>query len=179
MNKKGIIIPIVTIFAIFVLLYAAFSIYSGKNAPATKNIGNLQLEIINLQQEGEAKLFYLDQLAKYAAQNTLQKMDKDNKACNVLVDGKCVENKFLDEFKKEFELEFIKLLEISYFDVPKEYSFDVKLEKNKIIVSGDAKKEIVLSSEHVKYGVEHDFVQEIPYRAEKSAEKKELFATTP
>ena len=154
MNKKGIIIPIITILGIFVLLYAAFSIYSGKNEAATEKIGKLQLEIINLQQEGEARLFYLDQIAKYAAQNTLNKMTKENKL---------TEKNFADDFKKGFEVEFVNLLNIAYFDAPKEYDFEVKSEKNKLIITGDAKKELVLSSENVKYGVEHDFIQEILY----------------
>ena len=158
MNKKGIIIPVITIFAIFVLLYAAFSVYSGKNEAATGKIGKLQLEIINLQQEGEAKLFYLDQIAKYAAKNTLSKMIKENRI---------IDEKITDDFKREFEIEFMNLLSIAYFDVPKEYIFEVKLEKNKLIVIGDAKKELVLSSENVKYGVEHDFLQEISYESEK------------
>lgn len=142
------------------LLYAAFSIYSGKNGAATEKIGKLQLEIINLQQEGEARLFYLDQLAKYAAQNTLNKMIKENKL---------TEKNFAEDFRKEFEVEFMNLLSVAYFNVPKEYSFEVKLEKEKLIVSGDAKKEIVSDkgSANVVYGVEHDFVQEIIYEPEK------------
>lgn len=172
MNKKGIIIPIMTIFGMIILLYAAFSIYSGKNEAATEKIGKLQVEIINLQQEGEARLFYLDQIAKYAAQNTLKKMISENKLphkqCENLINGECItEKKFADDFKKEFEVEFMDLLSIAYFDVPKEYDFEVKLEKNKLIIIGDAKKELVLSSENVKYGVEHDFTQEILYESEK------------
>ncbi len=164
MNKKGIIIPIMTIFGLIILLYAAYSVYPGKMEFPTGSIGKLQLEIIELQQEGEARLFYLDQIAKYAAQDVLNKMIQENKM---------TEKMFVDDFRKEFESEFINSLNIAYFDVPKEYDFEVRLEKNKLIITGNAKKELVLSPKNakpgvdVKYGVEHDFIQEISYESEK------------
>ena len=167
MNKKGgIIIPLVTMCAILLLLVAAFSIFSEKKKPGTEKIGKLQLEIIGLQQEAEGRLFYLDQIVKYSAR----------KASDDLRNTKFIDNDaFLNAFGKRFSTEFENNIRLSYFEAPFDYKLEYKYENNTVKISGDSRKEIVLSGEHATYGIEHDFFHEIDHKLNENAKTKPLF----
>ncbi len=167
MNKKGgIIIPLVTVCAILLLLVAAFSIFSGEKKPGTEKLGKLQLEIIDLQQEAEGRLFYLDQIVKYSAR----------KASDGLKNTKFTDNDaFIEVFGNKFSVEFENNIKLSYFEVPFDYKLEYKYENNTVKISGDARKEIVLSVEHATYGVEHDFIYEIEHKLNENAKSKPLF----
>ena len=167
MNKKGgIIIPLVTVCAIVLLLVAAFSIFSDKKMPGTEKIGKLQLEIIDLQQEGEGSLFYLDQLVKSSA----KKISDDLK--NVKFTSN---DAFLEAFSKRFSTEFENNVKLAFFDAPFDYKLEYKYENNTIKITGDSRKEIVLPGDYAAYGVEHDFFYEIEYKLNENAKSKQLF----
>ena len=167
MNKKGgIIIPVVTLFAILILLYAVFSIYSDENQAGTENIGKLQSEIIALQLEAEGKLFYLDQLAKYSARKSADDLK------NVQFTSTAA---FLEVFGKRFGTEFENNVKLSYFEAPFDYRLDYEYENGTITIKGDARQEIVLKKGFVIYGVEHDFIYELDNKLVEKAKSKQLF----
>lgn len=166
MNKKGIMIPVMTILGLIVLLYAAFSVYSGENKAATEKIGKLQLDIIELQQDAEGRLFYLDQLVKHSAIKSSNDLKNEKFASN---------NAFINAFGNKFSTEFESNIRLSYFEVPFDYKFEYQYENDTIKIKADSRKEIVLKKEFVTYGFEHDFTYEVVHKLTENAENKQLF----
>ena len=71
MNKKGQLFIVMLAIITFVLLVFAYTKLSHRynfrtEEGITKNLGDLQFELIDKYAEGEAYLFYLDQASKYA-----------------------------------------------------------------------------------------------------------------
>jgi hypothetical protein len=76
-NKKGIIVPLMAIFALVLFVSAAVMFYGSKNITEEKVIGKIQLELIKLYQEGERILFYIDESAKNTEYNSLVDLGKN------------------------------------------------------------------------------------------------------
>ncbi|MDP4012667.1 MAG: hypothetical protein Q8R00_03635 [Candidatus Nanoarchaeia archaeon] len=147
MNKKGILLPLVNIFGIILMIYAAFAVYSAANQPATVTLGILQTDIVKLQIEGEQKMFYIDQLAKFAGYNTVKSL-----AENGVVD--CESWTLINEcdpiqayngvFEKQFAEEFKKLTEKNYFVVPEFSKFSLIYEKDDAFIIGESNQPLKL-----------------------------------
>jgi len=183
MNKKGVLIPVVTVFGMIILLYAAYSIYTDANQPATEVVGKLQTDIIQLQQLGEKRVFYVDQLAKYAGYNAIEELAQNKlfvDKCSTWDTGDCNPvTGFEEEFKKQFEKEFYELVDTAYFEhaIPKDYKFTVKIEKDRIILTGKTEKEIFLyrtGKYKVSNTVNPSFKQELDYTTEDYAKFVEV-----
>ncbi|MCX6711970.1 MAG: transglycosylase SLT domain-containing protein, partial [Candidatus Woesearchaeota archaeon] len=77
LNKKGIIVPLMAIFALVLFVSAAVMFYGSESITEEKVIGKIQLELIKLYQEGERILFYIDESAKNSEYNSLLDLGKN------------------------------------------------------------------------------------------------------
>ncbi len=77
LNKKGIIVPLMAIFALILFVSAAVKVYGTENITEERTIGKIQIELIKLYQEGERILFYIDESAKNSEYNSLIDLGKN------------------------------------------------------------------------------------------------------
>jgi len=77
-NKKGALLfaPLLLILMVVGLLYA-YSEISARYKEFNKEIGEKQFELINIYQEGEKALFYIDQSAKYSSYQGIYDLAKN------------------------------------------------------------------------------------------------------
>lgn len=160
-SKKGAVLfsIILVVFMVVILLYA-WGLLASKYKGFDKNIGERQYQLINIYQKAEKALFYIDQSAKYSAQQVAYDLAKKGgfteSDCGSYFDTnlwlkkeddtikKCypVEQSLKNNFTQIFNEELTKYLEI-YPDALIPANYDYKL-SGSLEVTGIAKENLVI-----------------------------------
>ncbi|MFH0936358.1 MAG: lytic transglycosylase domain-containing protein [Candidatus Woesearchaeota archaeon] len=140
LNKKGIIVPLMAIFALILFVSAAVMLYGTENITEERTIGKIQIELIKLYQEGERILFYIDESAKNAEYNSLIDLGKNGgyykTDCEKVNEYYLWNNNCKPHYKESFENYFkdnLNLYLIKYPNKELKIDYDIKLDNNYII----------------------------------------------
>lgn len=160
-NKKGSFFTLIIVVLLVVILTTAFFALRKKQDPSDRFIGERQYGLINTYQEGEKALFYIDQSAKYSAQQAIYELGQrgghENPNCGNYSGYSLwnTETKKIDEcfpnYKENFKSVFNKNLN-SYLTkhpdvkIPKNnYNFLLKNENNNLEIIGKATTKLFLN----------------------------------
>ena len=146
-NKKAMDFGILLFIVVLVSLIALGITMQTKRASFDKSIGETQINLLNIYQKSEKALFYIDQAAKYSAQQALSDLDFT------------IEELKGSDSKKVFELAFRQYLDeylkaYPEIDIPLG-NYDILIKDDKII--GIANKHIIIKEEAITYSIKPSF----------------------
>ena len=151
-QKKGMVLILsLAVLFVFVIMPMLFVRIESKKSQFPKTIGQTQLTLLGTYQKSEKALFYIDQAAKYSAQQALSDLDFT------------IEDLKDSDSKKVFELTFKQYLD-EYLKAYPEIgiplgNYDILVKDDKII--GIANKHMITKEEAITYSIKPSFTIEI------------------
>lgn len=176
-NKKAaIFLTFVSIFLMVALLYF-YTTYGTKDEFKLKNLGKVQLEILETYQQAEKALLYLDLSAKYSANKTIEDLKKNQGSfkdldCEPLEEPSenqeqenCIPTKkqiydafstdfglYLDNYLKKYKE--IELKQGEELVIPLD-NYDLLFKENRLI--GIATENLKINKENINYSIKPSF----------------------
>ena len=176
-NKKAaIFLTFVSIFLMVALLYF-YTTYGTKDEFKLKNLGKVQLEILETYQEAEKALLYIDLSAKYSAQKTIENFQNKKGSfkdldCEPLDEPSenqeqedCIPTKkqiynafsidfklYLDDYLKKYKETELKQGEELIIPLD---NYDLLFKENRLI--GIATENLKINKENINYSIKPSF----------------------
>ncbi len=178
-NKKGIVMDLFSVaLAVFTLVALWYTYESYAQDGALKNaasmLGKESLTVLQTAQDAERRLFFLDQVGKYATVQSIKSVNEHGGfyqgICSV-EEGYTVWNKecmpdvvHLQESMQRSLTEIVHSVSLSSLQLPDyQHHFDVYFEEGKTLVFGWAKDTIAIPRGNLDYKVTPNFKVVLPF----------------
>ncbi len=176
LNKKGIFLPAIALFSIFLFAFM-FWTFTEKKANFTKVVGEEQVALIQSYLDAEKDLYVLDQIASYAVQRAFTDLAEHS---GQLPSSSCIADTgffvlyshpdctFDDRglyaaFEQYFMKHFAFYLSTQPFNLTlDDYRFAFDYRSDSLHVTGDTSKPLVYRTPSSNYSIEFDFDLTLP-----------------
>ena len=179
-NKKGFFTVALVLLFILLISYASITFLVSERKSQEVTIGKIQTDTINVYQDAEKSLFYIDQSAKYSAYKTAEELalkGGDFTNCGVEENyvlwqaGKkecypteeSLKNSFTDMFNKNLNINLENYNKLNKNNLILD-NYNLALEENnELKIIGNAKNNLEIKQENIDYSIKPNFITKIDY----------------